>query len=161
MAKRKTTKAETDDTKNKPYVSNYPPLRDWLHKHEAFCQWQLPLGPEDNPNAYVEMWQPSDGWPVVVIAHHNQFGWEIYTSHPTNDIEATLADADARIARRPPAPPPDPNVTTVTVTLKIVGGEADARAVVGEVLDSGVFQTAINDYDLDDGNVSVMSATCE
>ena len=47
--------------------------------------------------------------------------------------------------------------TTVIVELEIDGDPADARSVVGDVLDDGVFQDTINDYS-DDRPVEVVSA---
>jgi hypothetical protein len=43
MTKTKKSKDRKDDTSDKPWVSNYPPLRDWLDKHDARCQWQQAL----------------------------------------------------------------------------------------------------------------------
>lgn len=90
---------------DKPYVENYPPLHTWLREHEARCDWQLPLGgtPADdeheaNPNAYVECWRlPTGHTFVVVVTKH---GWDVFTSAGTNDVAATLADANLRLCLR-------------------------------------------------------------
>lgn len=95
-----TTKAEM---KAKPYLENYPPLRDWLRKHDARCNWQVALGNgPDGPRAYIESWQ-SRAWrgDVIVVVRADQLGWDIYTSCSSNDIDASLADALARVIVTP------------------------------------------------------------
>lgn len=87
-------------TKNadKPWIHNYPPLRDWLSKHEARCNWQLPLGNPDRPNAYVESWSFARGTgEILVVVHANQNGWNLYTPHNSLKIDETIADAERRI----------------------------------------------------------------
>lgn len=81
--------------KNEPYVSNYPPLDQWLKKHNAHCLWQMMDGPEDQRTRAVEAWQVGTAI-VIVVVHGNQHGWEIFTSLNTLDIAATLADAEQR-----------------------------------------------------------------
>ena len=52
----------------------------------------------------------------------------------------------------------------VTLTVKLVieeRGNVDARHIVNEILDAGVFQDAINEYETDDGTVRVRSVICE
>lgn len=77
--------------KNEPYVSNYPPLDQWLKKHGAHCLWQM----MDSRTRSVEAWQVGTAT-VIVVVHANQHGWEIFTSLNTLDIAATLADAEQR-----------------------------------------------------------------
>jgi hypothetical protein len=49
--------------------------------------------------------------------------------------------------------------TTLTVVLRLKCSKAtDASYVVGEVLDAGVFQDAINEYEHDGKPVTVLSA---
>jgi hypothetical protein len=82
---------------DKPWVDNYPPLRDWLRKHEARCNWQLPLGNKSFPNAYVESWIAPNGREFVVVVQANRLGWNIYTPEPSSEIVGTLADAERRL----------------------------------------------------------------
>lgn len=94
--------AKKEDTSNKPWVSNYPPLAAWLEAHEAKCYWQLPLGGDpDEPNAYVEryMFKTKEDKLVlaIVIVYANKMGWEIHTPCLSNDISETLRDADKRL----------------------------------------------------------------
>jgi hypothetical protein len=49
--------------------------------------------------------------------------------------------------------------TKVTITLKIEGTAEDAHYVVGELLDSGLLQDAINTHTFDAGKLLVTSAT--
>jgi len=95
--------ARTAD-KDKPYVDNYPPLKAWLDRHEARCNWQLPLGgTKDNPTGFVESFMVKDGGEVIVVIHARQLGWNLYTPCHSNGIAATLADADARLRLEPKA----------------------------------------------------------
>jgi transposase-like protein len=89
-----TTKKNLD----KPYTANYPVLEAWLQKHEAQCNWQLPIGDKRNPQGYVESWF-SRSWkmPVVIIVWAKQRGWDIYTAPATNSGEVTLQDAEDRV----------------------------------------------------------------
>jgi hypothetical protein len=80
---------------NEPYVSNYPPLDQWLKKHDAHCLWQLMDGPKDRRTRAVEAWQVRTAT-VIVVVHRDQHGWELFTSLDTLDIAATLADAEQR-----------------------------------------------------------------
>lgn len=88
----------------KPYIENYPPLHAWIREHEARCDWQLPLGGErdvesgevKNPRAFVECWRLPTGHAfIVVVTTH---GWDIFTSAGTNDIKATISDANLRLS---------------------------------------------------------------
>ncbi len=81
-------------TKGKPKgpstVESYPPLWDWLVKHNARCCYQLKYG--DNR---------FEGWRVgvqvvVIILYPNGMGWDLATMLNTNDIAETLADAEKR-----------------------------------------------------------------
>lgn len=82
-------------TKNEPHVSNYPPLDQWLKKHDARCLWQLMDGPEDRRTRAVEAWQVRTTT-VIAVVHRDQHGWELFTTLDTLDIAATLADAEQR-----------------------------------------------------------------
>jgi hypothetical protein len=91
--------------KDKPWVSNYPPLRDFLAKHEARCNWQLRLGgTEDEPGAYVECHVFPTGRVAIIVVHARRHGWEIYTSGPSNRIAESLEDAAARLEIPPEVP---------------------------------------------------------
>ena len=93
--------------KAKPWMSNYPPLKEWIDKYQeqgkAQVMWQLPypVKPHDaeydwTPNMYVEMWL-INARPVLIIIHANGHGWEIYTSLDTVAIDATLLDVERRV----------------------------------------------------------------
>jgi hypothetical protein len=82
--------------KDKPYVSNYPPLDAWLKEHDGRCNWQLPLGDPDEPRGYVECWQVGKGLALIIV-HAKQLGWELYTAPNTNRIDETLIDAALRL----------------------------------------------------------------
>lgn len=84
-------------TKDKPYVSNYPPLRNWLDEHDARCMHQLPIGDKENPAAYLELYL-INGVEVVVLVHQRGNGWNLFTPSATGKIYETFADANARIA---------------------------------------------------------------
>ena len=84
----------------RPDINNYPPLRDWLHKLEARCMWQLPVGNRANPDAYLEMWYGAGlPRPVVVLVYADRMGWELFTPCDRAQVEATLADAEARMGQ--------------------------------------------------------------
>lgn len=89
------------DPKDRPYVENYPPLKEWLDKNNARCDWQSPVGPEKDPVAYVEQWYINGKSAFLVTIRSNQMGWEIFTSGNDVRIPQTLKDAEERIARRP------------------------------------------------------------
>lgn len=100
MAKKK-AQAQTDNS-NKPWVSNYPALQQWLDDHEAQCAWQLPMGDPDAPSTYVEAWQFSNGRIATITIHGNRSGWNIYTPHPSNLTADSLADAEKRLGLAKP-----------------------------------------------------------
>jgi hypothetical protein len=85
-----------DSDKNEPCVENYPMLNDWLEKHRARCNWQMPLGGVKKPAAYVESWI-ANGHEFIVRVNANQTGWEIYTACDSNSAPATLHDAELRL----------------------------------------------------------------
>lgn len=41
----------TEKEANKPWVSNYMALAEWLNKISAICNWQIMRGPKDEPQA--------------------------------------------------------------------------------------------------------------
>lgn len=82
---------------SKPWVSNYPTLLNWLHKIEARCMEQIPVGSARNPTAYLEKWVTPNGRVFVVEVRANRAGWNIYTDANTSHIELTLADAEKRL----------------------------------------------------------------
>lgn len=86
--------------KDRPYVDNYPPLRDFLRELEARCDWQLPLGDRDDPTAYVEQWRTPSGATMIITVQFKRFGWDIATPCGSRDIGATLADAKERLGRQ-------------------------------------------------------------
>jgi hypothetical protein len=82
------------------YVENYPPLHEWLKKHEARCNWQVPIaGESSDPAAFVESWAVGRGELILVVRAH-QHGWNIFTALPGNGIEESLADAEIRLGLR-------------------------------------------------------------
>jgi len=104
MAKKKEKKER--DYSNYPFVSNYPPLKEWLEVHKARCMWQLPMQCEhsyrddgrDYPTAYVECWLfPATGRLAVITIHAERHGWEVYTPGDSPKIVEMLADAGARL----------------------------------------------------------------
>lgn len=80
---------------NKPWVSNYAPLKAWLDKVKARCLWQTAQGGRD-PHTYIEGWQVN-GRVVVLIVRANKMGWEIYTGADSIQIDETLADVERRV----------------------------------------------------------------
>ncbi|GMV18629.1 MAG: hypothetical protein AMXMBFR56_68530 [Polyangiaceae bacterium] len=106
---------------NEPYVSNYPPLDQWLKKHGARCLWQMLDGPEDQRTRAVEAWQVGTTT-VIVVVHGNQHGWEIFTSLNTLDIAATLADAEQRCRLQTVIVEELPDVHGSYFVLRRVGG---------------------------------------
>jgi hypothetical protein len=88
------------DNKDRPYVSNYPPLAKFLAEREARCMWQLPLGSDETygyPPGYVELHMFPSGRAAIVVVHAQQHGWEIYTPGSSLKIDESLADAAARL----------------------------------------------------------------
>lgn len=91
------------DTKDRPYVGNYPPLQEWLDKHGASCQWQVPMQaqPEDAdsdwyPTAYVECWLVNQR-PVVLVIHAHRGGWQIYSALDSQLCAESFVDAEQRV----------------------------------------------------------------
>jgi hypothetical protein len=91
------------DVGNKPYVDNYPQLKQWLDKHEAACMWQAPreerprrAGCDWSPRAYIECWLVG-GRPLIIVVYANKMGWEVYTSANSVSISDTLNDAENRL----------------------------------------------------------------
>lgn len=92
------------DTSNHPYVENYPPLREWLDKHDGRCMWQIPMQCEharqdrSPPTAYIEMWMfPKSNEQLIIEVRSNKMGWNIYSSTTSHEIYETLADAERRL----------------------------------------------------------------
>lgn len=106
------------DNSNKPWVANYPPLDEWLKKHEARCNWQIPMGDADNPVAYLESYM-INGHEAIVIVRANRLGWEIFTSGDSNRVDLTMADADARLGLAPAVESATSHqLTTISATLR-------------------------------------------
>lgn len=92
---------------DRPWTSNYPPLQEWLRKHGARCQWQVPYGNsgmrengEAVPAAYIECYTIGRG-SVIVVVQAKKMGWDVYSALPTNSIPETLADAERRCGLDP------------------------------------------------------------
>lgn len=91
------------DTSHKPWVSNYPPLKEWLDKHEARCMSQVPSHekPRDadydwTPQSYIEFWIVNRRAVILVVRAH-KMGWDIYTAADTPKVAETLLDAERRV----------------------------------------------------------------
>ncbi len=95
------------DAKDEPYTANYPPLQEWLRDHATGCQWQIPVGPKQRPDAFLECHSVGRS-SVVVLVRANGRGWDIYTPLVTNDIAATFEDALARCTPGATVAPPVP-----------------------------------------------------
>jgi hypothetical protein len=85
-----------DDNKNKPWVSNYPVLKNWLEKIGARCMEQNPVGSTRAPTAYLERWMTPAGRSFIVGVRGNRMGWNVYTDADTPNTDLTLADAEQR-----------------------------------------------------------------
>lgn len=81
---------------DRPYVANYPPLKDWLRKHDARCQGTLPVGDKEDPSAYVESYMIRGTFCVVTV-WADGLGWDIYTPGKSLDLDETFADAEKRL----------------------------------------------------------------
>jgi hypothetical protein len=93
-------KREGNDA-DQPWVSNYPPLDEWLKENNAVCNWQLQRGErKSRPLVTVESWS-INGYAFIIEVQSDRRGWNIYTSLPSNNITATLADALTRLSRPP------------------------------------------------------------
>lgn len=100
--------AKKKDYSNHPYVSNYPPLRDWLEGHNAQCMWQLayPSNFEDHgeyPACYVECYLFKGGRLAIVTVRSNKAGWDIFTPVESMKVDETLVDAEQRLGLKVPA----------------------------------------------------------
>lgn len=95
MAKKAVTNRVGRDT-DKPWIDNYPPLKEWLAKYEARCQFQVPLGDPEQPTAYVEQYLVG-GKLCIVTVWANRNGWEIYTPGDSLKVAETFADAEKRL----------------------------------------------------------------
>jgi len=82
--------SERDDSK-KPWVSNYPPLLEWLTKHKGLCMWQ-----NYGDRISTECWSVGQALAIVLI-YADGAGWDIFTPCLDTNIEATLADAEKRL----------------------------------------------------------------
>lgn len=89
----KLERTKTGPDAGKPYISNYPPLADWLRKHDAYCAWQRY---DDRLN--IEGWVVGVALCLITVQPDGR-GWDIYTSCPDISIEATLRDAEERLIR--------------------------------------------------------------
>ena len=94
---------KVEDTSQKPWVANYPPLQEWLQKIHAQCLEQIPLGENPDLSGYVERWQ-ANARTFLVIVRARRMGWDILTPCYSNEIAATLADAEKRLGLEVPAP---------------------------------------------------------
>jgi hypothetical protein len=81
---------------DEPWISNYPPLHDWLNEHNARCDWQLKLG-KGKHASMLEQWRLPGSLPFVILVMAQKYGWEIFTPGASNTVDATLADTKARI----------------------------------------------------------------
>lgn len=89
-----------DKNADEPWISNYPPLREWLTEIGARCDFQIPNG-KGKHRWMVEQWRAPGSMPFIVVVMPHRMGWEIYTPFAGNAIDATLADAKARIFPTP------------------------------------------------------------
>lgn len=78
-------------------VTDEPSLHDWLTQRSARFLWRLAA-----PDKAIEGWAIGARSFVVVLYAKDKRGvgggWDILTSCDSNDIDATLADADERLA---------------------------------------------------------------
>jgi hypothetical protein len=89
------TMTKRGDDSHKPYVSNYPPLQEWLEKHGASCLWQ-----EMSTSQAIEGWLVGQVVAIIVVQSGLR-GWDIYTPCRYTEIETTLADAERRLGLAP------------------------------------------------------------
>lgn len=79
---------------HQPWVDNYPPLAEWLKKHEAICLRQLSTTPQKSePDSYLEEWSINGRAFWIEVLDRGR-GWEIFTTVDTNSIEDTLEHAE-------------------------------------------------------------------
>lgn len=77
--------------KQSPRIEDYPPLMEWLVKHNGFCATQDRSGSDT-----IERWIVGRGV-VVIVVRPDGHGWSIYTESSTNVVEEALADAEQRL----------------------------------------------------------------
>lgn len=76
---------------DRPYIENYPPLRDWLVRHQARCLSQDAVG-ED----FWERWRI--GVRVVLVeVRAKKGGWDLWTACDSVKVEETFKDAERRL----------------------------------------------------------------
>lgn len=80
-----------DPNDNKPWITNYPTLHDWLDKIDAQCMWQ-----KTGKDFYVEGWR-ANGRAFVLVVYGNKMGWHIYTEGDSGRVDETLSDAEKRL----------------------------------------------------------------
>lgn len=92
-----------------PEVSDYPPLHDWLNKHDARCIWYVSDWERGvkKPLRHVEAWLVR-GALVLVVLYAERRGWHVYTEANTTNIVAVFADIERRIGVADPGAHPDP-----------------------------------------------------
>jgi len=138
-----------------PYVEHYPPLRDWLDKHGARCDWQ-----RYEENANVEQWHMADGGRFVLVIMANGRGWDIYTPADTNAIDASLRDAEQRLGLR--EVPMSSSHEATAIERDIARAERDrARAALRAVLGAGpasVTHTALKDMTAEEARAALIAA---
>lgn len=83
--------------KNQPWVSNYPPLAEWLAKIGARRLSQTAVSRSDDiVRAYLEVWQVN-GRQFIVEVQAGQWGWNIWTACHSRKATDTFADAEKRL----------------------------------------------------------------
>lgn len=86
-------------TVNKPWVENYPALKEWLNKIGARCLEQVPgpkMAKSKDPTFYIEKWI-CGAREFYVEVRANRLGWNVYTGSASSMIADTLRDAEHRI----------------------------------------------------------------
>lgn len=81
-----------------PYIENYKPLHEWLKKHEARCEWQIPIG-KGSRQGFVECWSVGNALCLITVQPGGQ-GWDFFTNCPENNIDKTFIDAERRCGLR-------------------------------------------------------------
>lgn len=84
---------------DEPWISNYPPLHDWLMTNNARCDWQMRYG-KGKQGFMLEQWRLPHSLPFVVLVYASKGGWEIFTPCASNSIEQTLTDCAERIFKK-------------------------------------------------------------
>jgi hypothetical protein len=95
---RKQSRSSTAPNKDvdEPWISNYPPLHDWLMKNEARCDWQLRYG-KGRQGFMLECWRLPGSMPFIVQVFTQSMGWDVFTPSGDRSVDATLADLAERI----------------------------------------------------------------